>query len=146
MRSLRQLLEMWTDPRMKETIRSLWRENKPVKDERVKFDASDTSAGYLSEKVMAGTNIVLEEGTGENENKLKISVDDNNVKVAFDFITSDELFFIYKCPQAMVFTAQEYENSPATITPALNTNLAQYDTVEIDVTEVGMIVLTGHTL
>jgi len=63
---------------------------------------------------------------------------DIGVRVAFDFITSDELFFIYKCPQAMVFTSQEYETVEATLDPPLNTPLAQYDTVELNVTDVGM--------
>ncbi len=42
-------------------------------DETVKYDAGDPTAGYLSAKVVAGTNITLEEGTGADENKLKIS-------------------------------------------------------------------------
>lgn len=45
----------------------------PATDEKVKFDAADPTAGYLSEKIMAGTNITIEEGTGADENKLKIS-------------------------------------------------------------------------
>ena len=42
-------------------------------DEKVKYDAADISAGYLSEKIVAGTNITIEEGIGADENKLKIS-------------------------------------------------------------------------
>lgn len=42
-------------------------------DELVKYDAGDTTAGYLADKIIAGTNITLEEGTGADENKLKIS-------------------------------------------------------------------------
>lgn len=42
-------------------------------DEKVKFDAGDTSAGYLSSKFVAGTGITLAEGTGANENKLVIT-------------------------------------------------------------------------
>ena len=41
-------------------------------DELVKYDAGDTTAGYLSAKVVAGTGITLEEGTAGDENKLKI--------------------------------------------------------------------------
>jgi hypothetical protein len=41
-------------------------------DEKVKYDAGDTTAGYLADKVVAGANITLEEGTGADENKLKI--------------------------------------------------------------------------
>lgn len=43
-------------------------------DEKVKFDAGDTAAGYLSEKLVAGANIALTEGTGADENKQKIAV------------------------------------------------------------------------
>ena len=42
-------------------------------DEKVKFDAADPTAGYLSEKIIAGTNITISEGTGADENKLKIT-------------------------------------------------------------------------
>ena len=42
-------------------------------DEKVKYDAEDGTAGYLSAKIIAGTNITIEEGTGADENKLKIS-------------------------------------------------------------------------
>ena len=42
-------------------------------DEKVKFDAADPAAGYLSEKIIAGTNITIEQGTGADEYKLKIS-------------------------------------------------------------------------
>lgn len=42
-------------------------------DEKVKYDAEDGTAGYLSAKIIAGTNITIEEGAGADENKLKIS-------------------------------------------------------------------------
>ena len=41
-------------------------------DEKVKYDAGDPTAGYLADKIIAGTGITLEEGTGADENKLKI--------------------------------------------------------------------------
>jgi hypothetical protein len=117
-----------------------------LKDEKVKYDANDVSAGYLSTKIIAGTNIALSEGTGGDVDKLKISVNDTGVKVAIDFVSTDELTFTYKCPVPMVFTSQEYELSAATIVPALNTNLAQYATVSVTVTQVELIVLNGNTL
>jgi hypothetical protein len=43
-------------------------------DERVKYDADDPAAGYLSEKIIAGENVTIAEGTGENAKKLVISV------------------------------------------------------------------------
>jgi hypothetical protein len=42
-------------------------------DEKVKYDAEDGTADYLSAKIIAGTNITIEEGTEADENKLKIS-------------------------------------------------------------------------
>lgn len=42
-------------------------------DEKVKYDVNDPTAGYVSDKFVAGTGITLEEGTGTDENKLKIS-------------------------------------------------------------------------
>jgi hypothetical protein len=42
-------------------------------DEKVKYDAADTVAGYLADKIIAGTGISLSEGTGADENKLKIT-------------------------------------------------------------------------
>lgn len=44
-------------------------------DEKVKYDASDPTASYLSEKIIAGTGITVGEGTGVNENKLVITND-----------------------------------------------------------------------
>jgi len=42
-------------------------------DEKVKYDSSDTTAGYLSEKIIAGSGISLAEGTGADENKIVIT-------------------------------------------------------------------------
>ena len=42
-------------------------------DEKVKYNASDAAAGYLADKIVAGTGITLEEGTGGDAYKLKIS-------------------------------------------------------------------------
>lgn len=51
----------------------LWR-NRGT-DEKVKYDAADPTAGYLSEKIVAGSNILISEGAGDDENKLKIAAD-----------------------------------------------------------------------
>jgi hypothetical protein len=48
-------------------------------DEKVKYDASDPTAGYVADKFVAGTGIALEEGGGVDANKLVIS----NTIVAF---------------------------------------------------------------
>lgn len=42
-------------------------------DEKVKYDSNDSSSGYLSDKVVAGTGISLSEGTGGDADKLKIT-------------------------------------------------------------------------
>lgn len=42
-------------------------------DEKVKYNTDDPTAGYLADKIIAGTNVTIEEGTGADENKLKIS-------------------------------------------------------------------------
>jgi hypothetical protein len=42
-------------------------------DEKVKYDVNDLTAGYLADKIVAGTGITLSEGTGADENKLKIT-------------------------------------------------------------------------
>jgi len=45
-------------------------------DEKVKYDVGDTVAGYVADKVIAGTGISVAEGTGGNENKLVITNSD----------------------------------------------------------------------
>ena len=42
-------------------------------DEKVKYDSGDPTAGYLADKMVAGDGIVVEEGTGADVNKVKIS-------------------------------------------------------------------------
>lgn len=42
-------------------------------DEKVKYDAGDTTAGYVADKIIAGTGISVAEGTTGNENKLVIN-------------------------------------------------------------------------
>ena len=42
-------------------------------DEKVKYDAGDTTAGYIADKVIAGTGISVAEGAGASENKLVIT-------------------------------------------------------------------------
>lgn len=42
-------------------------------DEKVKFDTNDPTAGFVADKVVAGTGISVAEGAGANENKLVIT-------------------------------------------------------------------------
>jgi hypothetical protein len=70
-------------------------------DEKVKYDAGDPVAGYLSAKTVAGTGITLAEGTGGDENKLKITnsapgltwiatADDTTMTVNYGYIPTDD--------------------------------------------------------
>ena len=52
-------------------------------NEKVKYDAGDTTAGYLGAKTVAGTGITLAEGDGADENKLKITNSAPDQTVAF---------------------------------------------------------------
>jgi len=45
-------------------------------DEKVKYNADDTTAGYLADKTVAGTGITLAEGSGGDADKLKITNSD----------------------------------------------------------------------
>ncbi len=80
------------------------------------------------------------------KNKPEISASDTAIKVAIDFVSADALEFVYNCPVALKFTSQESESADAAISPALNTELAQFDKVTITATVVGLIVLNGVTL
>lgn len=124
-------------------------------DAGARYFLSDTTAGDLmaEPETWEAGDIKQFIGTGTGDGLLveigevvTVGEEDNSVEVTFDFITSDELFFIYNCPHAMIFTSQEYENSPATVNPALGTPLAQFDKVTITVSETGGIVLKGQTL
>ena len=118
-------------------------------DQLVKFNAEDPTAGFLSDKIIQGAGITISEGTGANENKLVITANptaDTGVQVSIDFIDASILEFVYNCPVALVFTSQISEGADATISPALNTNMAQYGKVTVTSPGVGLIVLLGNTL
>lgn len=42
-------------------------------DEKVKYDAGDPTAGYVADKIVAGTGISVAEGSGATENKLVVT-------------------------------------------------------------------------
>jgi len=71
---------------------------------------------------------------------------DTAIQVSIDFVDASELEFVYNCPVALVFTSQISEGADATISPALNTNMAQYGKVTVTAPGVGLIVLLGNTL
>ncbi len=45
----------------------------PSTDEKLKYDAADPTAGYLADKIIPGSNISINEGTGIDENKMVLS-------------------------------------------------------------------------
>lgn len=55
-------------------------------DEKVKYDLGDDSAGYLSDKVVAGDGINVAEGSGSDENKLLVT----NTDKGSDAVASHE--------------------------------------------------------
>ncbi len=56
-----------------------WAVDESGTDEKVKYDSSDPTAGYVSDKFIAGTGVSVAEGTGGDENKLVISSNDSEI-------------------------------------------------------------------
>lgn len=54
--------------------------------------------------------------------------------------------FTYPCPVAMKFTTQTSQSTAATLDPVLNTDLAQFDTVTVTPTALGLVILEGVQL
>jgi len=69
---------------------------------------------------------------------------DNSVEIYIDFL--DTTTFVFTAPYAMKFTSQTAENGAATLSPVLNTDLAQYDDVTITPAAAGLVTLTGVKL
>lgn len=88
-------------------------------DEKVKYDSADPSAGYLSEKVVAGTGITIAEGTGANENKVEISSNVLIVSQTEPVSPADGLLW-YKpdlCETTTTTTAEVVETTTTTTQP-----------------------------
>jgi len=66
--------------------------------------------------------------------------------VYIDFTDADELVFVYNCPAALKFTQQISEGSAATLSPVLNTSMAQFDKLTVTAAGVGLIILKGELL
>ncbi|MEI7527038.1 MAG: hypothetical protein WCJ95_22000, partial [Mariniphaga sp.] len=78
------------------------------------------------------------------KNKPNIPGIDNSFELYIDFTAVKA--FVFSCPFAMKFTAQTSEGTSATLSPALNTNLAQFQDVTITPVVTGLIILTGTLL
>jgi len=124
--------------------------NKPsiptITDEKVKYDAGDPAAGYLAEKIVAGENVTISEGTGANENKLVVSASGGGggdtflVHLKFEAVGS----IVYTAPYACKFTAMKYSQTNApTLSVALDTNMAEYDDLTVTADATGLVTLTG---
>jgi hypothetical protein len=90
--------------------------------------ATDFSAAswikYIGEDGVAGTSDVFE--------------------VYINFL--DATPFVYNCPYPVRFTSQISEGTDATISPALNTDLVQFQKMTVTPSQVGLIILSGELL
>jgi hypothetical protein len=73
-----------------------------------------------------------------------LQVVDNSISVDIDFLALTP--FVYNCPVALKFTEQISENTDATLSIPLNTDMTQYQKLTITPTQIGLITLKGVTL
>ena len=73
------------------------------------------------------------------------SVGDENIYV-LDINFLDLTPYVFNVPAEMKFIAQESEGTAATLSIALNTNLAKYDKLTITPSAIGLVTLTGILL
>jgi hypothetical protein len=64
--------------------------------------------------------------------------------VYIDFL--DTTPFVYNCPYALKFTTQISESTAATLSVALNTNMAQFDKLTVTPAVIGLVILKGILL
>ena len=74
------------------------------------------------------------------------AINSANAEIVLELDFLDLTPFVYNCPVAMKFTSQVSEGTDATLSTALNTNLAQYAKLTITPTQVGLITLKGIKL
>jgi hypothetical protein len=113
------------------------------------------------EELFAG-QVVAELAHTAYQDHLKVLVRRPDSQV-WEFVYADELLagsgeavldidflivepFVYNVPVAMKFTSQTSEGTAATLSIALNTNMARYDKLTVTPTEIGLITLTGILL
>lgn len=92
-------------------------------------------AGWLCWRYIGDTNWIQ---------LYQVPVADNSVTVRIDFQSLDA--FVYTCPTALKFTSQTSESTAATLSVALNTNMAQFQNLTITPTALGLVILEGVQL
>jgi len=109
--------------------------------------------GCFTTKSFLGLSDTPSSYSGQAGNVATVNPDENGIEfikpllqVAINFVDPSLLIFVYCCPSPMVFNDQQSEGAAAIISPALLTNLAQYDKVTITAPGIGLIVLTGYEL
>jgi len=109
--------------------------------------------GCFTTKSFLGLSDTPESYDGEAGKICTVKTDETGIEfikpllqVAINFVDPSLLVFVYCCPSPLIFTAQQSEGADAIISPALLTNLAQYDKVTITAPGIGLIVLTGLEL
>lgn len=80
-------------------------------DEKVKYDVSDPTAGYLADKIVAGNGISIAEGTGTDENKVKIT----NTSLAGVGGYSAPLYFTTDASDVAGYYKISYNNQPTEV-------------------------------
>jgi len=108
-----------------------------------KGDTGATGKGIASTSYDAGTGILtltFTDATTYQTSDLR----DTAVEVNINFL--DLTPYVYNAPKALKFTSQESEGTAATLSTALNTNLARYAKLTVTPSVVGLITLKGILL
>ena len=70
-----------------------------------------------------------------------VHISDTEMILELDFL--DLTAYVFNCPVAMKFTSQTSEGTNATLSTALNTNMALYQKLTITPTQIGLVILKG---
>lgn len=73
-------------------------------DEKVKINAADPAAGYLSDKIKAGENISITPGTGADANKLIIAAENNGENYSWNIHSPAEIIGYLPEPSNLNFS------------------------------------------
>lgn len=111
-------------------------------DEKVKYDASDPTAGYLADKIVAGTGITIAEGTGADENKVKVTLSET-----FENYNKNLLSYPYTITEtSSTVTTLAYNTGSGTITKTITEVSPTVTTIAIGGIGTKTITETSSTL